>query len=140
MLGSLGQVSAIGLGISLKTKRETIVLDGDGSLLMSSILPTIGTKKPRNLSIICLDNGTWGSTGDQPTQSFGLVDLELMAINAGIEDTIKVHTEKELKSALERLYDEEGPRFVHVIINIKLTPKQIKRRFMKAMAMPLIAL
>jgi len=29
MLGSLGQVSPIGLGVALRTKRETMVLDGD---------------------------------------------------------------------------------------------------------------
>jgi len=41
------------------------------------------------------------------------------------------------------LYDNKGPRFIHVIVkpgnvpsvaNIKLTPEQIKRRFMKAMS------
>ncbi len=153
MLGSLGQASSIGLGVALKTKRETMVLDGDGSLLMSNILPLIAEKKPENLSIVCLDNGTWGSTGDQPAPSYG--DMELMAISAGVENTMKVHTEEELRSALERLYEEAGPRFLHVMVkpgnalspyracgvvgqsptvgNIKLGAEQIKRRFMEAM-------
>ena len=52
MLGSLGQASSIGLGVALKTKRETMVLDGDGSLLMSNILPIVAEKKPENLSIV----------------------------------------------------------------------------------------
>ncbi|MBA7540924.1 hypothetical protein ES705_33227 [subsurface metagenome] len=139
MLGSLGQASPIGLGIALKTKRETMVLDGDGSLLMSNILPVVAEKKPGNLSIVCLDNGTWGSTGDQPAPSYG--DMELKAISAGIANTMKVHTEEELRSALERLYEEAGPRFLHVMVklgnteveNIKLSAEQIKRRFMAAM-------
>ncbi|MDI6810561.1 MAG: thiamine pyrophosphate-dependent enzyme, partial [archaeon] len=152
MLGSLGQASSIGLGVSLKTKRETMVLDGDGSLLMSNILPVVADKKPENLSIVCLDNGTWGSTGDQPTPSY--VDMELKAISAGIENTRKVNTEEELRFALERLYAEAGPRFLHVLIkpgnalspyracgvvgqsptveNITLRAEQIKKRFMKA--------
>ncbi len=138
MLGSLGQASPIGFGVALKTKRETMVLDGDGSLLMSNILPAVAEKKPGNLSIVCLDNGTWGSTGDQPTP---YADMELMAISAGIENTRMVHTEEELRSALERLYEEAGPRFLHVMVklgdveveNIKLRAEQIKRRFMDAM-------
>ena len=142
MLGSYSQASSIGLGIALKTKRETIVLDGDGSLLATSILPTIAAESPKNLSIFCLDNGTLGSTGDQLTNAYSQVDMELMAISAGIKETMKVHTEKELQSTIEGLYHSKGPRFIHVIVkpgnvltvaNIKLTPEQIKRRFMKAM-------
>jgi len=141
MLGSYSQVSPIGLGMALKTKRETVVLDGDGSLLATSVLPTIAAESPKNISLFCLDNGTLGSTGDQLTNAYSQVDMELMAISTGIKETKKVHTEKELKSTIEGLYDNKGPRFIHVIVkpgnvpsvaNIKLTPEQIKRRFMKA--------
>ena len=146
MLGSYSQASSIGLGMTLKTKRETVVLDGDGSLLATSVLPIIAAKSPKNLSIFCLDNGTLGSTGDQLTNAYTGVDIELMVISAGIKETKKVHTEKELRSTIEGLYDSKGPRFIHVIVkpgimgqsptvgNIKLTPEQIKRRFMKAMS------
>ena len=138
MLGSLGQASPIGFGVSLKSTRETMVLDGDGSLQMSNILPIVAEKKPENLSIVCLDNGTWGSTGDQPAP---YMDMELMALSAGIENTMKVHTEAELRSTLEQLYERAGPRFLHVVVkpgnadvgNIPLSAAQIKRRFVKAM-------
>ncbi len=138
MLGSLGQASPIGFGVSLKSKRETMVLDGDGSLQMSNILPIVAEQKPENLTIICLDNGTWGSTGDQPAP---FMDMELMALSAGIENTMTVTTEAELRSALERLYEEAGPRFLHVRVkpgnadvgNIPLKAAQIKRRFIKAL-------
>ena len=140
MLGSYGQASAIGLGLTLSTKREVIVLDGDGSLLTTSVLPTIAAEEPHNLSIFCMDNGTLGSTGDQLTDAYTVVDMELMAIAAGIENTVKVHTANELRYVLEHLYQHKGPRFIHVIVkpgnqdtdNIKLSPEQIKRRFMEA--------
>jgi sulfopyruvate decarboxylase beta subunit len=143
MLGSYSQVSPIGLGICLETEREVFVLDGDGSLLATSILPTIAAENPKNLSIFCLDNGTLGSTGDQLTNAYSGVDMELIAISAGIKETKKVQTEKELRSTIEGLYDTKGARFIHVIVkpgnvpavpNIKLTPEQIKGRFMKAMS------
>jgi sulfopyruvate decarboxylase subunit beta len=141
MLGSYSQASSIGLGMALKTKREVVVLDGDGSLLATSVLPTIAAETPRNLSIFCLDNGTLGSTGDQLTNAYSQVDMELMAISAGIKETKKVHTEKELRATIEGLYSNKGPRFIHVIVKpgnaemekVKLTPWQIKRRFMRAM-------
>ncbi|NQE05330.1 Sulfopyruvate decarboxylase [ANME-1 cluster archaeon GoMg1] len=146
MLGSYSQASSIGLGMALKTKRETVVLDGDGSLLATSVLPTIAAESPKNISVFCLDNGTLGSTGDQLTNAYSQVDMELMAICAGIKETKKVHTEKELRSTIEGLCDSKGPRFIHVIVkpgivgqsptlkNIKLTPEQIKKRFMNAMS------
>lgn len=142
MLGSLGQASAIGLGVSLKTERKTIVLDGDGSLLTNpSVLSTVAAQKPKNLTIVCLDNGTWGSTGDQLTNAYVLVDMELIAKSMGIERTRKVQNEKELRHTLESLNEKEGPMFVHVMVkpgnanvkNIPLSPVEIKQRFMRAL-------
>jgi sulfopyruvate decarboxylase subunit beta len=106
-------------------------------------LPTIAAERAKNLSLFCLDNGTLGSTGDQLTNAYSQVDMELLAISTGIKEAKKAHTEQELRSTIEDLYDSKGPRFIHVIVkpgnvpsvaNIKLTPEQIKRRFMKAMS------
>ncbi|MGC9444941.1 MAG: sulfopyruvate decarboxylase subunit alpha [Candidatus Methanospirareceae archaeon] len=139
MLGSLGQATPIGLGISLKTRRETLVLDGDGSLQMSTILPLVAERQPANLSIVCLDNGTWGSTGDQPTP---YMDMELMAFSAGIETILRATTEAELRTVLDRLYETRGPRFLHVTVqpgsaevgNIPVRADALKRRFMAALS------
>jgi len=127
----------------LKTKREVFVLDGDGALLMSGILPTVADKSEaaRNLIIFCLDNGTWGSTGDQPTHAYHQIDMELLAKASGIKNTMKAQTEEELREVLRSLHEVEGPRFVHVLVrpgnasvgNIPLTPTEIKDRFRKAL-------
>lgn len=139
MLGSYSQASSVGFGISLATARDVIVLDGDGSFLASNVLPVLAAERPKNFSIFCLDNGTLGSTGNQLTNAYLQLDLELMAISAGINETAKVHTEQELRSAIENLYESDGPRFIHVMIkpgnanvpNIPLTPVAIKKRFME---------
>jgi len=139
MLGSYSQASSVGFGISLATAREVIVLDGDGSLLASNVLPVLAAERPTNLSIFCLDNGTLGSTGDQLTNAYMQLDLELMAVSAGINETGKVHTEQELRSAIENLYESDGPRFIHVMVkpgnadvpNIPLMPVAIKERVME---------
>ncbi len=139
MLGSLGQATPIGLGASLKTQRETLVLDGDGSLQMSAILSLVAEQRPANLSVICLDNGTWGSTGDQPAP---YMDLELMARSAGIETVLMAETEAELRSLVERLYEARGPRFLHVAVkpgnaavgNVPLRATALTRRWKAALS------
>ncbi|MCK9632768.1 MAG: sulfopyruvate decarboxylase subunit beta [Methanoregula sp.] len=137
MLGSYTQASAIGLGIAnVRPDKRVIVLDGDGSLLGSSILPVIAGTAPENLTIVALDNGVFGSTGNQPRPGADTADLRLMAIAAGFEYTWTVHEPKELESAFFASA-ENGPSFIHVRINpgnrdvpnIPLSPVQIRDRF-----------
>jgi len=136
MLGSYTQASPLGLGIALGTDRKVVVLDGDGSLLGTAALPVIAGEKPDNLIIIGLDNGVYGSTGDQCSPAYKTVDLELLAKASGFDRTWKVHTPDELKTAYTQALTG-GPSFIHVIIkpgnrqvsNIPLSPLEIKTRF-----------
>jgi sulfopyruvate decarboxylase subunit beta len=139
MLGSYTQASPIGLGIALGSHRDVVVFDGDGSILGTGILPVIAGSRPENLTIVCLDNGVFGSTGNQPTQAYGQADLELLAIASGFRNTCKVQTDEEIREALTGR--RKGPNFVHAIIrpgnadvpNIPLSPAAIRDRFMAAL-------
>ena len=135
MLGSMGLASSIGLGISLYNKSEVVVLDGDGSLLMNpNVLCSISQQARDNLTVVALDNGTYGSTGNQQTASQQL-DLELLARGFGIEHTSKVYAPEDLLTALQLPI---GPKFIHVVIkpgnadvpDLPYAATQIKRRFM----------
>jgi sulfopyruvate decarboxylase beta subunit len=135
MLGSMGLASSIGLGISLYNKGEVVVLDGDGSLLMNpNALCSIAQQARDNLTVVALDNGTYGSTGDQCTASQKL-DLELLARGFGIEHTHKAYTAEDLLTALQL---PTGPKFIHVVIrpgnanvpDLPCSAAEIKRRFM----------
>ena len=136
MLGSYTQATPIGLGLAIGQDKDVVVIDGDGSLLGTAILPTVAAEKPDNLTIVALDNGAFGSTGMQRTHSWTTCDLEVIAKGAGIENTIKVGTAEELKEAF--LNRGKGPYFIHAIIkpgntdapNLKLTPEKIRDRFM----------
>ena len=138
MLGSYTQASSVGFGIAISSHRRTLVIDGDGSLLGTAILPVIAAKGPRNLTIVCLDNGVFGSTGNQMTPAYRQVDLELYARACGFEQTVKVTSAEEIGRAIASL--EQGPSFIHVVIrpgnsdvpNIPLTPLEIRDRFMNA--------
>ena len=140
MLGSYTQASAIGLGCAkVRPERRVIVLDGDGSLLGSSILPVIAAEAPGNLTVVGLDNGVFGSTGDQPRPGRETADLRLMAMGAGFHRTWTVHDPGELKEVFQRT-GEHGPCFIHARIlpgnasvpNIPFSPGQIRDRFMAA--------
>lgn len=79
MIGSMGLASSIGLGLALaKPDENVVVIDGDGSLLMNmGSLVTVFANNPRNLTWIVIDNGAYGSTGNQDTyaQVLDLVDV-----------------------------------------------------------------
>lgn len=68
MMGSMGCALGIGLGLALGTKKQVIVLTGDGALLMKlGSIATILDKLPKNLLVVVLNNNCHNSTGGQPT-------------------------------------------------------------------------
>ena len=68
MLGTMGLASSIGLGLALSQNETVIAIDGDGSVLTNfGTLPTIANNVANNFILLIIDNGSYGSTGDQPT-------------------------------------------------------------------------
>ncbi len=136
MLGSMGMTTSIGLGVALSTPKQVFVLDGDGSLLMNpGTLATVAMARSGNLTIVAVDNASYGSTGNQPTLTAGCVDLELVARGFGIRNTVKAASREELHRAVQMPHD--GPLFVHALTlpgnaavpNIPLGPLEIKEQF-----------
>lgn len=142
MLGSMGLASSIGLGLSSTTDEKVVSIDGDGSVLMNlSTLATIGNRAPKNYLLLIVDNGAYGSTGDQPTYTSGKTSLAEMARAAGVENVYEVAGE-EIKATLSNCLASEGP---HVIVAkvapgspklkpIPLSPLVIRDRFREAVA------
>lgn len=141
MLGSFGMASAIGLGISIAKENEVVVIDGDASILTNpNILGTIiqERKNCSNLTILLMDNGTCGSTGNQLTSAFGKIDLEFIARAYGFDNVVKAYDSDEIINAYEK--KSTGPRLLHFILkpgnakveNIPLSALAIKERFMNA--------
>ncbi|WP_457568497.1 sulfopyruvate decarboxylase subunit alpha [Desulfurobacterium sp.] len=117
MLGSLGLVSSIALGYSIATEKPVVSIDGDGSLLMNTgTLATCSAYAPENFGIFCVDNGTWGSTGDQENFNFSRVDVEVVARGMGFENTSSVWQRKDLRERLEWMAEVEKP-FLQVVVN-----------------------
>jgi sulfopyruvate decarboxylase subunit beta len=138
MLGSMGMASPIGLGISLTSEKEVLVIDGDGSLLMNpGILATAAHYAPRNLTILTIDNSSFGSTGDQPTLTGSCVDLEAIARGFGIKNTVKVSKKRQISHAMKKGHTEL--QFIHALAragnqdvpNISLDHLKNKKQFQR---------
>ncbi|MGI9506982.1 MAG: thiamine pyrophosphate-dependent enzyme [Geminicoccaceae bacterium] len=125
MLGSMGLSSSIGLGLATQVNETVVSIDGDGSVLMNlGTLSTIAREAPQNFVLLIVDNGSYGSTGDQPTQTAKGTSLAAIAAAAGIESSIEV-AGAEAADALRQRLGQPGP---HVIVakvepgSPKLTP------------------
>jgi sulfopyruvate decarboxylase subunit beta len=87
LVGMMGCAIGVGLGLALALPhRKVIVLDSDGSVLLSLFnLPTLGNLRPKNLAIYVFDNGVYsGSRISYATATAGNTDLKAMARGAGI--------------------------------------------------------
>ena len=140
MLGTMGLASSIGLGLALAQGKKVISIDGDGSVLTNlGTLPTIANNVADNYILLIIDNGSYGSTGDQPTYAGMKTNLTNVAKACGCENVIECQAEdtgKVLQQALDSdkmtiivCKCESGNAKMPVIT---MDPFIIRDRFMKA--------
>ena len=126
--GAMGGAAMIGLGLALaQPKRKVLVVTGDGEMLMGlGSLAVIGSHKPRNLSIVVLDNEQYGETGMQDTVTASGVDLAGIAKSAGFTMTMSIKTKSELSLLKNQIYKESkttsGPLFALVKVDPEKLP------------------
>lgn len=90
MLGTMGLASSIGLGLALAQRDKVIAIDGDGSVLTNlGSLPTIANNVANNFILLIIDNGSYGSTGDQPTYAGKKSSLSAIASACGCEQVVE---------------------------------------------------
>ena len=108
----MGHASDFGLGLALaRPERKTIVLKGDGGLLMSlGSLVTLGRYGPPNLLVLLLENRSYEMTGGQPLPPG--VDFAAVARGAGVPKVETIETLDAFERELPRLLTEPGPHFV----------------------------
>lgn len=113
LTGSMGLALPVGIGIALASGRTTLVLDGDGSLLMNPAgLLTLGQDPDLPVLHVVLDDGVYASTGGQPSPG-GHVDLLALVRAAGVP-AYETRNAWELAALLTRLADERRAAFVRV--------------------------
>ena len=142
MLGTMGLCSSIGLGLAIAQQAKVVAIDGDGSILTNfGTLPTIANNVADNFVLLIIDNGSYGSTGDQPTYTGKKTSLAKVAEACGCDNVVECQAEETaniLKAALE------GNKMTIIICkcesgnvpvpNITIPPVVIRDRFMNEVA------
>ncbi|MCA1435345.1 hypothetical protein I6F33_20510 [Bradyrhizobium sp. BRP20] len=139
MLGSMGLAFPIALGVALaQPDRRVFALEGDGSLLMQlGALSTIAALKPKNLTMIVMDNGIYQITGAQATPAANVADIVAIAIGSGLASSAWAADEEDF----ERLVDDAMAASEPILIAVRIDdkpgvgttrrdPVQIRERFM----------
>lgn len=103
-VGSMGHASQIALSIALQKKnRPVFCIDGDGAAIMQmGGFATIGTRSPKNMVHIVMNNGAHDSVGGQPTVGLE-IDLSGIAKACGYRNIYKVETEKDLEKIMNEI-------------------------------------
>lgn len=139
MLGTMGLCSSVGLGLAMAQKEKVVAIDGDGSILTNfGTLPTIANNVADNFVLLIIDNGSYGSTGDQPTYTGKKTSLAKVAQACGCDNVIECQAEETadvLKAVLA------GDKMTVIVCkcesgnipvpNITIPPVVIRDRFMK---------
>ena len=141
--GAMGNAAMFGLGLALaQPRRRVLVITGDGEMLMGlGSLATIGVQKPRNLSVVVIDNERYGETGMQKTHTAAGVDLAKVAAACGFRVARLIRDCARLNSLRAAIHASPGPLFAQVKVQAEklplvLPPRDgalLKSRFRKAL-------
>ncbi len=146
LTSSLGQTYMLALGLALTTEdigEKIVCFEGDGGLLMNpGSLTIVADQRPKNLILIVLDNGVYGSTRNYPIYTFEGLNLSALAVSYGIprSNILIAENQDKLIEALDHSLNNDGPFFIHTILKpgnekvptIPMENTEIKERFMKA--------
>ncbi len=139
MLGTMGLCSSIGLGLALSQSKPVIAIDGDGSVLTNlGTLSTIANNPAGNFILLIIDNGSYGSTGDQATYAGKKTSLAEVAKACGCENVVECPAE----DTADTVRDALAAGRMTVIVSkcqsgnvqvpvISMNPVVIRQRFME---------
>lgn len=139
VVGSMGCTSSIAFGFHKLKGGKTVVLDGDGAVLMHmGTLATLAHYQPQQILHVCLDNESYESTGGQTTVS-GSFELADVARSCGYATVARVEKGGEIEEFLKKWNQNPRLAFLHIKVrNLtdpqlgrpKESPTVIKDRFM----------
>jgi sulfopyruvate decarboxylase subunit beta len=111
-LVGMGMVSQVAFGLATALPNfRVFALDTDGSMLLApSILPVIGSYKPKNLYMIVFDNEQlFGSRGGPKSQTATGTDIAAIAKASAIENVRTLRNQDSLGAEVARFLSVQGP-------------------------------
>jgi hypothetical protein len=88
-------------------------------------LCTIAAEAPKNYALVVWDNEVQQTTGGQPTATAGRASLTAIARGAGVDKTMDVRTEDELRRGYDRISGEDGL----FVVCVKIVKGRAEGRF-----------
>lgn len=117
---AMGHAADFALGIALaKPDKKVLVLNGDGSMLMSlGTLATVGglTRLPHNYYLFVCENSAYEVTGNQMIPGGTNFSFATVARGSGFEKVYQIDRTSVLDSTLPLILDNNGPTFVNLKI------------------------
>lgn len=143
--GAMGGAASLGLGLALaQPSKPVVVVTGDGEQLMGlGSLATIAAKRPRNLTVVVLDNGHYGETGMQRSHASLGLDFVAVCKGCGIPEAFATADLADCDAIARRINAREAATFVQVIVEASEPPRAlpprdgpfIKNRFRSALGL-----
>ena len=139
MVGGMGHTASVALGYSLSSKKKTVCIDGDGSLLMHlGSIKTAGSFGNKNFKYIVLNNNSHDSVGGQNTYAKD-IDFEKLSKSLGFKKFYSIKGDKNLKMNIKNFLTSNTLDFLEAKVSsskIKKLPRptdliKIKKLFMR---------
>jgi len=145
--GAMGGAALMGLGLAqARPDRSVLVITGDGEQLMGlGGLATIAIAKPKNLTIVVVDNGHFGETGMQKSHTGLGLDLASIGAACGFAESLLVEDLAGVEAVRVRLQQAaNGPRLYVIKVEAETLPRSLpprdaihlKNRFRSHLGMP----
>jgi thiamine pyrophosphate-dependent acetolactate synthase large subunit-like protein len=124
---SMGQGAALGLGLALaQPARGVVVVNGDGSMLMSLGSLVTLAQNPANVYLLIMDNALYEVTGGQAPAGAGRTDFAGLARAAGVQRVYQFDTLAPWRAGAAEALNGPGPVVVWLKVEGRLgqaTPK-----------------
>jgi thiamine pyrophosphate-dependent acetolactate synthase large subunit-like protein len=145
--GAMGSAALMGLGLAqARPNRNVLVITGDGEQLMGlGGLATIAIAKPKNLTIVVLDNGHFGETGMQKSHTGLGLDLARIGAACGFAKSLLIEDLAGVEGVRAQLQQAaDGPRLYVIRVKPEILPRSLpprdaihlKNRFRSHLGMP----
>lgn len=119
VMGCMGAASSIGLGLAIaRPDVSVLIIDGDGSLLMQlGSLVSIGTRRPKRLFHVVMENGTYETSGGQKVPGVEVADLCKLAVAGGYAHAFRFSSVEEIETRMTETLELDGPVFISMVIS-----------------------
>ena len=122
--GAMGGTVPLALGLALaQPGRRILALVGDGEMMMGlGSLATVAVQRPRNLSIVVVDNEHYAETGMQRAHTGRGVDLVAVARAVGFGQAHLARTAAELDQRIALLVGNATGELAFVAVKVGTEP------------------